>query len=175
MVELKGKILGVEEGFEGIVIIIQQEKMKIPVAEDNLDSDEALIVKKISRSMKMIGIPFDAMRQERERGFKTCIWMPVEDYESLGKPTVGDMLQFNVEIFKDAELKPSKPITPIPIETIVLQAVRRLQNTTGVLKFELIHDLIARKYTEQEIEKALYKLLRDGTIYEPKENYLKVT
>lgn len=101
--EFKGKVLGVETAFEGVVIIIQQEKMEIPVAKEPENTDEALFAKRIKRSMKMVGIPVDEC--PAKSGFKTPIWVTMEDYESMGKPTIGDVLQFRLDKVKEEPLE----------------------------------------------------------------------
>lgn len=174
--EFKAKVRGVESAFEGIIIIVEQEKMEIPVAEEPQNTDEMIIAKKIKRSMKMLGMPVETC--QAKGGFKTPFWIPEEDYEDMGKPTVGDILQFRVEKVKEEEWKISKPITPLPLENLVMFTMKRLekQTVTGeVEKTVLIQDLTRRKFAEQEIEKAVTKLLRVGLLYEPKENCLKVT
>lgn len=91
--------MGVELVNDGLIIVIQQERMKIPVADD-APSDEAVFIKKLTRSMKMAGIPMQFMNAPCEHGFRTGFWLPMEDYEQLGKPTVGDLLVFVVKLEK---------------------------------------------------------------------------
>lgn len=180
--EFKAKVLGVEAVLDGIVIIVQQEKIKIPVAEEQ-NTDEALVAKKIMRGMTIIGFPVDAMECQRNSGLKTPIWLTTEDYENMGKPTVGDTLQFRMDKLQEEEWKTSKPLTPVPPENLVLFMMKQLQVHSNlpelnppVEKAVLIQEVIKHyKFTEEEIEKALHKLLRDGTLYEPKENCLKIT
>lgn len=176
--EFKAKVLGVEAVLDGIVIIVQQEKIKIPVAEEQ-NTDEALVAKKIMRGMTIIGFPVDAMECQRNSGLKTPIWLSTEDYENMGKPTVGDTLQFRMEKLQEEEWKTSKPLTPVPPEILVLFMMKQLQrkfDAPPVEKAVLIQEVIKHyKFTEEEIEKALKKLLRDGTLYEPQENCLKIT
>lgn len=176
-VELKAKIIGVESGFEGIILVIQQEKMKIPVAEDyDSNSDEAIIAKKLARSMKMVGINLNMGCQERG-GFRTGFWMSTEDYEQMGKPTVGDMIRLNVEKL-DEEQKISKPRTPFPNDKMVLANLKRLAkhfDNDSVPKEQLIREIKARgRLSQEDIDKAIVKLLREGTIYEPNPTDLKV-
>lgn len=98
--ELKAKIIGVEQAFGGIIVVIEQEKMKLPIAEEQFENtDEAIIAKKMARSFKMIGFNVDnMMRPCEERGFRTGFWMAVEEYEEIGKPTVGDLLVMVVKL-----------------------------------------------------------------------------
>lgn len=178
--EFKGKVLGVETAFDGVVIIVQQERMEIPIAKELENTDEMLIAKKIRRSMKMIGIPVDVMECQARSGFKTPVWVTFEDYEEMGKPTIGDTLQFRVEKFQEPEMKIGKPITPVPHEKYVMFTMKKMQgkglDPPPVERIKLKEELSKRfKLTAEEIEKAVTNLLKEGTLYEPKENFLKVT
>lgn len=97
--QVKAKIIGVEEAMGGVVVVIQQEKMKIPVAEDD-NTDEAIFAKKFARSLKGIGLNIDMMRPCEDRGFRTGFWMQMEEYEELGKPTIGDIIVLLVKLEK---------------------------------------------------------------------------
>lgn len=95
--ELTAKILGVEAVCDGIIIVIQQNKMQIPVAPEP-ETDESIMVRKMARSLQGIGIHMDALpRMQCNSGFKTGIWVTQEDYEEMGKPTVGDTLKFTIK------------------------------------------------------------------------------
>lgn len=178
--DFKGKILAVETAFEGVVLVVQQERIEIPFAKEPENTDEAILAKKIKRSMKMVGFPIEAMVCEAKSGLKTPIWLTMEDYEDMGKPTVGDRLQFRVEKFIEPETKVSKPLTPFPLEKIVMFTVNRLYtkglDPSGVEKTVLMQELRShnKKLSEEEIEKAVANLIREGILFEPKENYLKV-
>lgn len=98
--QLKAKIIAVEEAMGGVIVVIQQEKMRIPVAEDDNTSDEAIFAKKFARSMKGIGLNIEMMRPCEDSGFRTGFWMQMEEYEELGKPTIGDIMVFMVKLEK---------------------------------------------------------------------------
>lgn len=97
--ELKAKVVAVEQVHDGVIVVIQQDKLKIPVAEEPSNTDEARFVKNLTRSLKVAGFPVQ-LQLPCEQGFKTGFWLPMEDYETLGKPTIGDTLIFDVKVEK---------------------------------------------------------------------------
>lgn len=101
MVTLKLAIAAVEKAPDGIIIVVIQEKMQVPVAEPDQNSDEMRMFKKMQAGLRTMGfaINMDEAMQgcpNNPRSFRTGFWMSVEDYEQLGRPTVGDFLAFNL-------------------------------------------------------------------------------
>lgn len=172
--ELKGEILGVDSAFNGVVIIIKQDYMHIPIAEE-IDSDEMRFAKRIKNNLKMIGLPIEEF--EPKKGFKTGFWMTEEDYEALGKPTVHDMLKINIEKFKEPETEITKVTTPIPPEKHVMFVMKQLHGEEFPVEKTLLVQEVSRRFhvTAEGVEKSVRELLRQGLLYEPIENHLKVT
>lgn len=98
MVKLSLHIVGVEEVRDGVIIVLQQEKMQIPEAQDPL-TDEAKMFKKIAKGMQQVGLNLEMMPPcpNNPKNFRTGLWFTMEDYEAMGKPTVGEMLELNAE------------------------------------------------------------------------------
>lgn len=93
--QLTSTVIGVEKANDGVIIVIQQDKQKLPIAEEP-ECDEERMAKKMFRSLRNMGLPVELMRGE-ERGFRTGFWVPTEEYDQMGKPTVGDVLRFSIE------------------------------------------------------------------------------
>lgn len=148
-----------------MVIVIQQEKMQIPIAED-------LKPQSVEKMMKMV---FNEM-QQRTKSFRTGFWVSIEDYEQMGKPTVGDMIKIQIEKIAEPEWKVSKPKTPFPFEQVVLFEMKQLGGDTLLVeKQKLIDILLAKtKFPQKDIERTIKRMLRLGALEEPKENYLSV-
>lgn len=117
MVTLKLAIAAVEQAPDGIIIVLVQEKMQLPIAEPDMNSDEARMIKKMTTGFRMMGIQVAPMGHDpfcpNNPQFKTGFWMSEEDFEQLGKPTVGDILTFNLELMREpiqAKTKPRKKV-----------------------------------------------------------------
>lgn len=98
---MKLRVSSVHGVNDGVIIELVQEKMQVPVAQENTQTDEARILKKLQQGMKSMGIVID-MREYMDQQpntpqrFRTGLWFSLEDYADMGKPTVGDVLKFSV-------------------------------------------------------------------------------
>lgn len=95
---LTAKIIGVEQAQGGVVIILVQEKMKIPIAEE-IQSDELMVAKKMKHALRVVGLNLE-MPTCMDGSFRTGLWFPMEEYEALGKPTIGDVLHLAIKVEK---------------------------------------------------------------------------
>lgn len=98
--QLTIRVVGVEAVRDGVIIILVQDKQQVPIAPE-LESDETKVIKKMRAGMMAIGIDLSQVTMpcnpDTAKSFRTGIWVTNEDYESMGKPTVGDVLRFAVE------------------------------------------------------------------------------
>lgn len=107
MMELSIRVEGVQQVRDGVIIMLVQDKLQVPVAEDSEDTDEARVFKKMRQGLKQMGFNIDVMQMpmpcnpNTAKTFRTAIWVTAEDYEKMGKPTVGDMLKCKIEKVED--------------------------------------------------------------------------
>lgn len=104
MVTLNLRVAAVDSVRDGVIVVLVQDKMQIPVAEDPL-SDDVRVFKKMAKGLKAMGIGIDFTEYPQSpntsTSFRTGLWVTMEDYEAMGKPTVGDTLSFNIEKLKE--------------------------------------------------------------------------
>lgn len=99
--ELKAKIIAVQTAMEGVVVVIQQDRPTIPIADNAPPSDETIVVRKMMSAMRGAGINIEPMMHSpSDVGFRTGFWMPLEDYEQMGKPSIGDVIVFALKVEK---------------------------------------------------------------------------
>lgn len=97
------RVGGVEAVPDGVLVMMIIDKPHMPVAE-NFASDEARVVKKMANTLQSMGFvldpPPDCMMPNTPKAFRTGLWFTIEDYEKLGRPTVGDTLELAISIQK---------------------------------------------------------------------------
>ena len=179
MTELILRVAGIQSVRDGVVILLIQDKMQVPLAEEP-PSDETKMVKKIVKGFASMGFAIDEMfpcppSPNTPRSFNTAIWVTMEDYERMGKPTVGDSLSFNVEkiVEKLPVLRDTKKSTRV--KTVLSMIEKLAKEDRFIEKKVLVEKLVKKKFSREEIERILLALLHEGIIYQPNEHSLSVT
>jgi hypothetical protein len=98
---------GVVSRYSGVLIYISQRFPKIPIQEKPKTEEEIVSERMMKSAMQVAQktIPgFKMFNPNDDPDFRTALWVTVDDYARMGKPTVGDFLNVEISVDREPEL-----------------------------------------------------------------------